>query len=750
VQQPTTQTIYDLFNGRIQFIVPVYQRAYIWNEAENWGVLWEDIADTAGAYLDDPAAHVPYRHFLGPIVLDQQPVGPGEVDQRLVIDGQQRLTTMQIILSAAASVAKERGSDDVSRELSELTFNHGRAAEGKLRFKVWPSRRDRKAFLGIMENGAPPDGAGIPGAWRYFYDQIDDWVTDDGEADGARQSKRIEALHRCLDSLLYVVSINLDESDNAQIIFETLNARGTGLGALDLVKNAIFLQAERENARAAALHDDHWEPTFEADDYWLDEVRQGREKRARADWFLMHWLAMELGQVVRADKLFDSFRKDVLRGPSPPSMEELVPQLCRDAKIMRSFDSFDPGTPEALFFSRLEALDTTTMLPIALLLFRSTELDQVRRRAALAALESWLVRRAILRLTAKNYNRTLTSLLMDIKSDLAHADGAVVRELRSSEAATAVWPTDASIRARLQDGDLYGYVGQSRVRMLLEACELDVRDPAKTEPIALPAGLSIEHAMPQAWEEHWLLPGGDDPEQLRLDREAHINRLGNLTLVTQPLNSALSNASWLSSATSPHSKRVELAKRSVLLINQQLCQHEHWDEQLIDARGVELTGRILRSWPGPEAEIWPAEPLPAQVAEASRPPQAQPTLEIGHVYTRVELQQRFSITDATLRNGVFPFRERHEIWLFVTEQKAADQTPYKDELIGDTLYWQGQTAGRTDALVINHRHEGNNILVFYRKTKNEFADSGFRLEGAFGYVSHSGRAPTSFVLERRR
>ena len=100
---------------------------------------------------------------------------------------------------------------------------------------------------------------------------------------------------------------------------------------------------------------------------------------------------------------------------------------------------------------------------------------------------------------------------------------------------------------------------------------------------------------------------------------------------------------------------------------------------------MELTDRILRSWPGPEAKLWPAEPLSAQVAEASQPSQAEPRLGIGHVYTRVELQQRFSITDATLRNGVFPFRERHEIWLFVTEQKAADPTPYKDELVGDTL-----------------------------------------------------------------
>ena len=287
--------------------------------------------------------------------------------------------------------------------------------------------------------------------------------------------------------------------------------------------------------------------------------RQGREKRVRSDWFLMHWLAMELGQVVRADKLFDTLRKDVLHTPRATPTAELVPRLCKDAQIMRSFDSFDQGTPEELFFARMEALDTTTMLPIALLLFRSHELDAHRRRRALWALESWLVRRAILRLTGKNYNRTLTSLIRGIKEDVAHADEAIVRELRSSQATTAVWPSDEAVRTRLETGDLYGFVGQQRVRMLLEACELNVRDPAKTEAIALPAGLTIEHAMPQSWEENWPLPEAVDADQAAEQRRLRVNRIGNLTLVTQPLNSSLSNAPWMAQHARGHSKRDELS-----------------------------------------------------------------------------------------------------------------------------------------------------------------------------------------------
>ncbi len=415
-----------------------------------------------------------------------------------------------MILAAAIQVARDHGVDDVADELTELTTNRGRAAEGDLRFKVWPSRRDRTAFLKTMQDGGDGD-SGLPGAWVYFRDRIEEWVTDDWEATEERAAERMRASRVCLDSLMYVVAINLDETDNAQIIFETLNARGTGLGALDLVKNAIFLQARREGAPADELHDEYWEPTFEKDDYWLEEVRQGREKRARADWFLMHWLAMELDDVTRADKLFDTFRKGILHGPRAPSTMYLIPRLCEDARIMRSFDDFEPGTPEELFFSRLDAMDTTTMFQVALFLFRSPELGDEQRRRALAALESWLVRRAILRLTAKNYNRTLASLLKAIRNHVLEADTAIVRELRSSQANTAVWPSDEDIRWRLEKGDLYGYVGQPRVRMLLEACELDVRDPAKTEPIALPGGLSIEHAMPRAWEENWPLPDGASP-----------------------------------------------------------------------------------------------------------------------------------------------------------------------------------------------------------------------------------------------
>jgi hypothetical protein len=137
----------------------------------------------------------------------------------------------------------------------------------------------------------------------------------------------------------------------------------------------------------------------------------------------------------------------------------------------------------------------------------------------------------------------------------------------------------------------------------------------------------------------------------------------------------------------------------------------------------------------------------ASFLEASIPGN-ETKLSKGAIYTRSDLQRLYRITDATLNNGVFHFKERREIWLFITENKQADREQYVDKLVGDTLYWQGQRLGRTDRLVIDHKQAGETLLVFYRRAKYEFEGAGFRCEGMFEYVSHSGSLPTSFVLQR--
>lgn len=155
---------------------------------------------------------------------------------------------------------------------------------------------------------------------------------------------------------------------------------------------------------------------------------------------------------------------------------------------------------------------------------------------------------------------------------------------------------------RLTGQPLYGWINQKRIRMLFEACEDHTALEGGGEMIPVPDGLTVEHALPQGWREHWPLPDGAlDAEQAAEERDARVHRLGNLTLVTQKLNSSMSNAAW-------QVKRGELAKRSQLLVNQRLCANESWDEALIDERSADLAARILATWPGPEAAVWDSPP----------------------------------------------------------------------------------------------------------------------------------------------
>jgi hypothetical protein len=124
-------------------------------------------------------------------------------------------------------------------------------------------------------------------------------------------------------------------------------------------------------------------------------------------------------------------------------------------------------------------------------------------------------------------------------------------------------------------------------------------------------------------------------------------------------------------------------------------------------------------------------------------------LVVGNIYTRNDLRELFGIRDATLNNGVFYVKERQEIWPFVTENKTADREQYVDKLTGNMLHWQGQRLGRTDSLVIDHKRSGDRLLLFYRTAKYQFEGAGFRYEGLFEYVTHSGSQPTSFILRRQ-
>jgi Protein of unknown function DUF262/Protein of unknown function (DUF1524) len=597
-----TRTVTQLFDQAVRYVVPLYQRPYVWREKDQWQPLLDDIL-TLIEHRENGGTEF-YSHFLGAIVLEQEIQPPGEIPMFTVIDGQQRLTTLQIVLAAASNLASSLGAANEGAIVRDLLRNDPKKAAGTALYKVWPTNANRSAFKAVLSDGGPPDDRAddphnrIDEAYSFFVANLEEWAT---EVDGDARLARMRTLRITLCDLLKVVSITLEADDNAQVIFETLNARGTPLLALDLVKNSVFLEASRQGLATETLYEERWKPEFdvaEMDKYWRAERRQGRLKRPVAELFLMHWLTMRSEKLVPATELFTTFRSRILNEHSNDSIEVIIDRLCRDAETMRSFDKLPVGSVEAKFFERLEILDTTTLIPLILLLFTEPGVDPVRRTRCLLILESWLVRRLLMGLSAKNYSQQTPLLVGKVRKNLARADEVILDDLRSGEGEASRWPGDAELRARLVDQNIYNWVRQDRIAMVLAAVEATLYS-SKVEALTIPTKLSIEHIIPQKWEANWPLPVEGDAETVEAAEERRrnsIHRLGNLTIVTHALNASLSNAVWAK-------KQKHLNEHSKLLLNARLVSEygDRFDDDSVAERGAWLADRIIEIWPGPDA-----------------------------------------------------------------------------------------------------------------------------------------------------
>lgn len=603
-----TLDLIRLFANQVRYEVPLFQRPYVWRQEEHWAPMWEDIRVVTNAALavdvgGDDLSSVP-PHFLGAIVLDQSLNPTGTIESRDVIDGQQRLTTLQLVLSAAQEVAAENRLERPVASLGRLLFNPEDLLdeEPEHRYKVWPTLRDQPAFMTVMDShGELPPKAEygehrLAHAETFFRKAIADWVGEAGE-DAEAIEQRMRVMTSVLTRMVKVVVIDLEPNDNAQVIFETLNARGTRLLASDLVKNLIFQRARRSDANLPHLYEQYWK-AFDTD-HWREDIRQGRLTRPRVEVFLFHWLTMHTEREIAASALFQAFR--ALLDEGGQGVEDVLVEFAQDGAVFEGFDRQPYGSQPHRFFERLEALDTTTLLPVVLWLFRQPAdvLRDSARLRALQILESWLVRRAVCRLTTRGYNRFFLDLLRPVKQHPEEADQCLLERLQSETADSQYWPDDEQFTNALVTQPLYGSLTQRRVRMVLLAVEDQLRTEASLgEQIPSGTTFHIEHVLPQTWQENWPLPEGATDEAVA-ERDVAKHRLGNLTLVTSRLNPSMSNSGW-------QDKKAALDDHSLLMLNRGILRGDPpaWNEESITSRGRELGRRALLLWPGPRNEVW--------------------------------------------------------------------------------------------------------------------------------------------------
>lgn len=604
-----TLTLTHLFNKPVCYLVPLFQRPYVWNKAKHWEPLWDDVRHIAERLLVERSSSTPEErdqglaeqrtpaHFLGAVVMEQIPTGSGMIDRRHIIDGQQRLTTLQVFLDAAHDVAEETG-DPTARLFSKLTENDSDLVQQPSdHYKVWPTNFDAKAFQATMAKGAedaPSEDVTKSQLWQahdYFCVAMKQWLTSD---ETVTAHDRLDALRTVMWQLIRVVVIDLEPADNAQIIFETLNARGTPLLASDLIKNAIFQHAAELHLDISKLYAEHWQPLDT--DWWREEIAQGRLSRPRLDIFFFHWLTMRRGTEFGVHELFPAFKRFAAENGGP---DVILEDIAHYTHAYRAFEHYAVGSEEEIFFYRMRATEITTSTPLLLYAFgsRDSKIDADQRLRLIRAIESWLIRRMICRLTTKNYNVVFLSLLQRVKANRGTCGDIAVDFLRRLQGESQLWPTDGEVAEALRILPLYKVLGRGRLRVVLEAIEDSLR-PDDVEQKQGPRNLTIEHVLPQSWESYWPLAPEKADLEGRTRRNTLLHSLGNLTLVTKKLNPKLSNAPW-------NEKRLTLHDHTVLFLNKDIVNHyQSWDEDAISLRGEELASKVIAIWLGPESGGW--------------------------------------------------------------------------------------------------------------------------------------------------
>ncbi|MCG3208388.1 MAG: hypothetical protein FOGNACKC_01992 [Anaerolineae bacterium] len=601
-------TIKELFQKDVRYVIPTFQRPYVWQQEQQWEPLWDDVRNIAERYgdaleeTDDNQAEAEKQagtHFLGAIVLQQIPTHTTEIERRDVIDGQQRMTTIQLLLDAAQEVVEALGAEDEeikknAKRLQKLVLNDEDFAEDDDRFKLWPTSGDREAFRSAMTNGHSTTGfenSLVVQAHQFFSLQIREWleVVDDEE-----RRMRAKALTTTLIGLLELVVIDLKTGDDAYVIFETLNARGTPLLASDLVKNFVLQTASSNGLEPDKVYEDYWK-IFEAE-WWRQEISQGRIFRPRTDIFLNYWLVARKQQEVPSHKVFPIFRDYV--ESQDKGIVEIVSDITRVGATYRKLDSFEATSMEGTFLYRWRVVEAGVVTPVLLQLFSANEgqLPSERKRRCLSALESYLVRRMICRMTTKDYNRLFLELIGQIEKNMDHADEVVIDYLRRQTAESRVWPNDDRLQDAFLGLPLYQLLTRARLRMVLETLEEAMRtDKAEVRHVTR-GTLTIEHILPQKWDDHWPLPLTKDPDEhhRRIQRRERIKHtIGNLTLVTGKLNPTLSNGPW-------DKKQEVLNDYTTLYMNKRLLQEwkdKPFAEAEIETRGKQLAQLACKVWP---------------------------------------------------------------------------------------------------------------------------------------------------------
>ena len=561
-------TLNKLLNTSRQFIVPIFQRNYSWQKSQ-YEQLWFDIL-RASKFKEKQ------NHFIGSIVYIDMGTPAGRPQQLLLIDGQQRLTTISILLCAIKDYVQKFNLEtkliNLAKIKNQFLYNSDEIDED--RYKLLLNVQDKETYIKLIDNTiftVNKPATNIIKCYEFFYERIEDFIKQHGQ---------IDEIYAGIFKLS-LVSISLDkDSDNPQMIFESMNSTGKDLSQTDLLRNYLLMDLTPE--KQTRLYKTYWKPMEElfGEDIYKNDVN-------KFDYFIRDFLTLksDTGYICKINNVYENFKRYYLDNNCEKFA--VLKDLFTYAKYYACIDLLQENDDELkLYWQEFKKLDSHVVYPFLLKLYDDYSCQILIKedfKKILQVVISYLWRRAICEIPTNSLSKTFATLYQAVdKEDYVNS----VIKAFVFKSSYKRFPSDYEVREKLQTKDIYHF----RLRKyLLEALE----NYYHKEPIDLnTANYTIEHIMPQNIEHNlsWQQMLGEDWQEVH---SLYLHTLGNLTITGY--NAEMSNKSFGEKVNGESG-----FKHSHLKLNESIVQCDVWNKKAIQRRTNILTDIILKIWKYPE------------------------------------------------------------------------------------------------------------------------------------------------------
>lgn len=568
------RTIRDIFNRGRNLEIPFFQRAYVWN-IEQWQRFLEDMRMVS-------TTQKPY--FLGSVILKQQETNSNKDSVLTVIDGQQRLTTLNIFLKVLC--LKNNSDTDFTETFKKqrdksiiLLHNHNDQES----FNKIINLEGSAVFKDISEND------NILLAYNFFNENINE---DD--------LKNSVDFFNILDNILFV-GIDLGYEEDEQQIFDTINSLGVRLTTAELLKNYFFKRDEIDN------YNKYWKQIFEKDDetkiYWDREITTGRLKRTFIDLFFYSYLQIKIQEpelkvktddkieFSKVENLFESYKRFIRDYKLDKTV--ILDEIKEYAILFKDNFDFDIVNNELSAESGMErinaiifGLDTSTLIPYTLYILKNVE-DENKRNELFAFIESYVMRRMVVKATTKNYNQLFTDRLI---SNKILSKEQFVQYLESRNDKVNYLPNDTELKQGFENSILIN----KQTAGIIYFIESKIRNRNKQATGLLGISkYSLEHLMPKKWENKWNSVSTKEDKE---NRNFKLKTLGNLAIITQSLNASIRDSNWPTKKSGSGSKEGLKHYSGGIETLSPYLELSEWNETEIDKRADFLLKKACKIW----------------------------------------------------------------------------------------------------------------------------------------------------------